>query len=269
MTCGLSQNSRQGINPKIPPCIGLEAWLSRDLRPGCGHAYDETPVGLVVYVRNDPVNYIDPDGQLREPIFIYIDIYIYIGTILDVKPTKAGGSRGGGGAGDGGSRNRQVSKECLGLFGEFLTHLKTNNISIPYLQPDGTSASVDLSKFDAGLAKAKVGGVTLQDDLWSYDVVPKKADAQTFPVLRYGDKGFPYYNYIVQFGAHDSYKSTTARFNGILVHELFHVGQFVSYGDKIPIPERPDAENQAEEFGDAYEEWAYQNNKKCDPFGPS
>jgi len=62
-TGALTENSRQGINSKIPPCIGPGAWLTRDLRPGCGHAYDETPVGLVVYVRNDPVNKIDPDGK--------------------------------------------------------------------------------------------------------------------------------------------------------------------------------------------------------------
>jgi hypothetical protein len=55
-TVALMENSRQGINLQIPTCIGLEAWLSRNPRPGCGHAYDETAAGLVVYVRNDPVN---------------------------------------------------------------------------------------------------------------------------------------------------------------------------------------------------------------------
>ena len=59
----LTENSRQGINFKIPPCNGPRAWLSPNPRPGCGHAYDETPVGLVVYVRNDPVNLVDPDGR--------------------------------------------------------------------------------------------------------------------------------------------------------------------------------------------------------------
>jgi hypothetical protein len=62
-TEALTENSRQGINFQIPPCIGLDARLSPNLRPGCGHAYDETPVGLVVYVRNDPVNLVDPDGR--------------------------------------------------------------------------------------------------------------------------------------------------------------------------------------------------------------
>jgi hypothetical protein len=63
-TAALTENSRQGINFQIPPCIGPGAALSPNLRPGCGHAYDETAVGLVVYVRNDPVNFIDPDGRL-------------------------------------------------------------------------------------------------------------------------------------------------------------------------------------------------------------
>lgn len=62
-TAALTENTRQGINFQIPPCIGLEARLSPNLRRGCGHWYDETPVGLVVYVRNDPVNLVDPDGK--------------------------------------------------------------------------------------------------------------------------------------------------------------------------------------------------------------
>ncbi len=61
-TAALTENSRQGINSQISHCIGPAAWLSPNPRPGCGHAYDETPVDLVVYVRNDPVNLIDPDG---------------------------------------------------------------------------------------------------------------------------------------------------------------------------------------------------------------
>jgi hypothetical protein len=62
-TEALTENPRQGINSEIPPCFGLDTWLSLSARPGCGHAYNETPVGLVVYVRNDPVNSIDPDGR--------------------------------------------------------------------------------------------------------------------------------------------------------------------------------------------------------------
>jgi hypothetical protein len=62
-TAALTENSRQGINFPIPPCTGPKARLSPNPRPGCRHAYDETPVGLVVYVRNDPVNAIDPDGR--------------------------------------------------------------------------------------------------------------------------------------------------------------------------------------------------------------
>jgi hypothetical protein len=59
----LIENSRQGFAAQKPPCTGLETDLSRNLRWGCGHVYDETPVGLAVYVRNDPVNKIDPDGR--------------------------------------------------------------------------------------------------------------------------------------------------------------------------------------------------------------
>jgi len=62
-TAALTENSRQGINFEKQPCVGLEAWLSPNLLTGCGHAYDETRVGLVVYVRNDPVNYLDPNGE--------------------------------------------------------------------------------------------------------------------------------------------------------------------------------------------------------------
>jgi hypothetical protein len=62
-TAALTKNSRQGINFQIPHCIGLAACLSPNPRWGYRHAYDETPVGLVVYVRNDPVNKIDPDGK--------------------------------------------------------------------------------------------------------------------------------------------------------------------------------------------------------------
>ena len=59
----LSENSHQGFEVQKQPCIGLEAELSRELRWGCGHVYDETPVGIAVYVRNDPVNLVDPDGR--------------------------------------------------------------------------------------------------------------------------------------------------------------------------------------------------------------
>lgn len=58
-----AENSRQGINSEIPPCIGLDTRLSLSARPGYGYVYDETPAGLVVYVRNDPLNLVDPDGR--------------------------------------------------------------------------------------------------------------------------------------------------------------------------------------------------------------
>ena len=62
----LSENSRQGFDVQKQTCIGLEAWLSRNLHWGCGHIYDETPAGIAVYVRNDPVNLVDPDGRQPE-----------------------------------------------------------------------------------------------------------------------------------------------------------------------------------------------------------
>ena len=59
----LSEKSHQGFAAQNPPCIGLESDLSRNLCWGCRHVYDETPVDLAVYVRNDPVNLVDPDGR--------------------------------------------------------------------------------------------------------------------------------------------------------------------------------------------------------------
>jgi hypothetical protein len=63
----LSENSRQGFGAQKPTCIGLETGLSRNSRWGCGHIYDETPVDIAVYVRNDPVNLVDPDGRYISP----------------------------------------------------------------------------------------------------------------------------------------------------------------------------------------------------------
>jgi len=65
----LSENSRQGFKIQNPACIGLDSNLSRMSRWGCGHVYDETPVGIVVYVRNDPVNYVDRDGRVADPVY--------------------------------------------------------------------------------------------------------------------------------------------------------------------------------------------------------
>jgi hypothetical protein len=59
----LSENSRQGFDVQKQSRIGLESDLSRNLCWGCGHVYDETPVDIAVYVRNDPVNLVDPDGM--------------------------------------------------------------------------------------------------------------------------------------------------------------------------------------------------------------
>ena len=62
-TAVLSQNSRQGFELQKSACIGSGSGVSGNLRWGCGHVYDETAVGIVVYVRNDPVNLVDPDGR--------------------------------------------------------------------------------------------------------------------------------------------------------------------------------------------------------------
>ena len=62
-TAALTDNSRQGFELEKPVCIGLEYLLSRNTRQGWGHVYDTTPLGLAVYVRNDPVNLVDPDGH--------------------------------------------------------------------------------------------------------------------------------------------------------------------------------------------------------------
>jgi hypothetical protein len=62
-TAQLTENSRQGFEPERRACIWLDAELSRNLRWGWRHAYDETPADLAVYVRNDPVNKIDRDGR--------------------------------------------------------------------------------------------------------------------------------------------------------------------------------------------------------------
>ena len=59
----LSENSRQGFEVENAACIGLESRLSQISHWGCGHVYDETPVGIAVYVRNDPINFVDPDGR--------------------------------------------------------------------------------------------------------------------------------------------------------------------------------------------------------------
>jgi hypothetical protein len=59
----LSENSRQGSEVQKHTCVGLESDLGQNLRWGCGHIYDETPVDIAVYVRNDPVNLVDPDGK--------------------------------------------------------------------------------------------------------------------------------------------------------------------------------------------------------------
>jgi hypothetical protein len=73
----LSKNSRQGFEVQKPACIGLESDLSRNVRWGCGHVYDETPVGIAVYVRNDPVNLVDPDGRRPSKRQYFIEVSIY------------------------------------------------------------------------------------------------------------------------------------------------------------------------------------------------
>ena len=62
----LSKNSHQGFAVRKQTCIRAETDLSRNLVCGCGHIYDETPVDIAVYVRNDPVNFVDPDGRFYQ-----------------------------------------------------------------------------------------------------------------------------------------------------------------------------------------------------------
>jgi hypothetical protein len=80
----LTENSRQGFEVQKPPCIGPTSDLSQNLRWECGHVYDETPVGIAVYVRNDPVNLTDPDG--RDSITIQtvseLQFYLSMGSAL-------------------------------------------------------------------------------------------------------------------------------------------------------------------------------------------
>jgi hypothetical protein len=64
----LSENSHQAFETQKPLCIGVEGGLSRNMRWGCGHIYDETPVEIAVYVRNDPINRVDPDGNFAPPL---------------------------------------------------------------------------------------------------------------------------------------------------------------------------------------------------------
>jgi len=68
MAAELSENSHQGFAVQKQACIRAGTDLSRNLRWGCGHIYDETPVDIAVYVRNDPVNLVDPDGQFWNPL---------------------------------------------------------------------------------------------------------------------------------------------------------------------------------------------------------
>jgi len=63
----LSENSRQGFDFQNAARIGLASELRRNPRWRCGHIYDETAVGIAVYVRNDPVNLVDPDGRFWNP----------------------------------------------------------------------------------------------------------------------------------------------------------------------------------------------------------
>ena len=83
ITAQLSENSHRGFEVQKPACIGLESRLSQIAHWGCGHVYDETPVGIVVYVRNDPVNLVDPDGR-RPQRRRFMPIWGVIWTTYDV-----------------------------------------------------------------------------------------------------------------------------------------------------------------------------------------
>jgi hypothetical protein len=84
----LSENSRQGFEVQNPACIGPENFLSQNTRWACGHAYDETPVGIAVYVRNDPVNFVDPDGRFAcaLPGCNYLDPWSFLYDIAYFNP---------------------------------------------------------------------------------------------------------------------------------------------------------------------------------------
>jgi hypothetical protein len=69
MAAELSENSHQGFAVQKQACIRAGTDLSRNLRWGCGNIYDETPVDIAVYVRNDPINRADPDGKPDIPFY--------------------------------------------------------------------------------------------------------------------------------------------------------------------------------------------------------
>ncbi len=112
-TAELTENSRQGFAPENPDRIGFDAELSRNLRWGCDHAYDETVVGLAVYVRNDPVNGVDPNG--RETIYINGGSVTVTANLPGVDPIAAAFGLGIAGAFGGGSGFDQMQIELTDL----------------------------------------------------------------------------------------------------------------------------------------------------------
>ena len=65
-TDALTENSRQGINFQIPPCIGLEGRLSPNLRPGMRPCLRRNRVGPRCLRQKRPVNLVDKNGRWYE-----------------------------------------------------------------------------------------------------------------------------------------------------------------------------------------------------------
>ena len=217
------------------------------------------------YVRNDPVNLVDPDGkQAAGPCYWHWGDPTETGRPgLGIWCYGAGGSPSAppepqsGGAG-----YPHLSKDCATLFNEFSSYLKNNKIDIPYVKSDGTTGLVDLSRFDVGMAR--LSRVTIQDDYWSHKVVSPDAVAWVFSSLRYDSQGSPYYVWVIQFAAH-IFPAASVYYNSIIAHEIYHVGQYDEKTGKVENINDPD--KQAEAFDSEYETWAYKNNKFCDPYG--
>jgi RHS repeat-associated protein len=239
-------------------------WISAD--SVTAHIYDPPSLNKYAYVRNDPVNLVDRDGHSWTCVWDYVlnrrterwdfaggDCFGYDDP---GKVTKAMEPRPGGQVLP---RTVRLSDECAKLFEKFAAHLKTDSTAIAYMKSDGTTGSVDLTRFYDGLSQVGARKVLFQDDWYAHQNVPENAEAQTTPL----SDGL----YLVEFGAHPSFSTQNIRFAGIVVHELFHVGQFVAGGGGgIPVFKRDDAERQAEAFSDAYEEWARAGRTECKPF---
>jgi len=73
-------------------------WISADSLTA--RVYDPQSLNKYAYVRNDPVNSVDPDGRFRLTPIVYIDIWDGVWPMEDVRPFKDPYGLGGGGGGD-------------------------------------------------------------------------------------------------------------------------------------------------------------------------